>query len=264
MQIHQDFLELDGLRIYYETAGSGHPLVLIHGFSLDTRMWDDQFENFAQHYRVIRYDIRGYGKSSTPTSEPYSHAGDLKALLDHLDISQAHILGLSLGGAIAINFTLAYPHMVRALVLADSVLWGHSWVETETGAIWQASREQGIEEARKLWLAHSMFAAARDNPHVATALTRIVSDYSGWHWVNDDPGAYPDPPDSQFLSRIRVPALVLVGARDIPDFQVIADTLAQTLPNAQKVLLSGVGHMCNMEDPAGFNDAVLGFLRAVR
>lgn len=264
MQIHQDFLGLDGGRIYYEIAGSGHPLVLIHGFSLDTRMWDDQFEPFAQRYRVIRYDVRGYGKSSTPTSAPYSHAGDLKALLDHLGISRAHILGLSLGGAIAINFALTFPYMVSALVLADSVLWGHSWVETESGAIWRAGREQGIEEARRLWLAHPMFLAARENPQVAAPLARIVFDYSGWHWVSDDPGLYPDPPDSQLLSRISVPTLALVGARDVPDFHVIADTLAHTIPNAHKVLLSGVGHMCNMEDPAGFNTAVLDFLRTIR
>src|SRR5689334_19941744 len=111
--------EVNHTRLYYEVAGSGPPLVLIHGFDLDTRMWDDQFEVFAQHYRVVRYDVRGFGKSARPT-EPYAHEEDLKALLDYLGIAQAHIVGMSMGGGIAIDFTLTYPEMTRTLILVDS------------------------------------------------------------------------------------------------------------------------------------------------
>ena len=99
-------------RLYYEVAGSGHPLVLIHGFTLDTRMWDDQFETFAREYQVVRYDRRGFGKSSLPVDEDYAHADDLAALLEHLGIDRAYVLGLSGGGASAIDFALTYPEAI--------------------------------------------------------------------------------------------------------------------------------------------------------
>src|SRR5262245_57108437 len=117
MAVQSGFADIPGARLHYEVAGSGEPLVLIHGFTLDMRMWDDQFASLARHFQVVRYDLRGFGKSSMPTTEPYTHADDLKALLDCLNIERAHVLGLSMGGSIAINFALNYPAMVDRLVL---------------------------------------------------------------------------------------------------------------------------------------------------
>ncbi len=89
MDIHRRFVETNEAHLYVETAGSGFPLVLVHGFSLDTRMWDDQFAYLAQHYHVIRYDMRGFGHSSLPTQDRYSHIEDLHALLNHLSVEAA-------------------------------------------------------------------------------------------------------------------------------------------------------------------------------
>ena len=114
-------------RLYYEVAGSGHPLVFIHGFTLDTRMWDDQFETFAREYQVVRYDRRGFGKSSLPVDEDYAHADDLAALLEHLGIDRAYVLGLSGGGASAIDFALTYPEAIDGLITVDTVLRGYQW-----------------------------------------------------------------------------------------------------------------------------------------
>jgi len=93
-----DYAEVNGTRLYYEVAGSGQALVLIHGFSTDCRQWKDQIEFFKSDYKVICYDMRGFGKSTVPSGMNYSHAEDLRALLDHLDIEKAHILGHSFGG----------------------------------------------------------------------------------------------------------------------------------------------------------------------
>src|SRR6266851_3278425 len=109
------FAELNGTRLYYEVAGEGHPLVLIHGGLVDRRLWDDQFDVFAQHYRVIRYDIRGFGNSDVPAG-PYSNYEDLYGLLKFLGVEKAYIMGLSMGGGIDIDFTLAHPEMVAALI----------------------------------------------------------------------------------------------------------------------------------------------------
>src|SRR5690242_8469772 len=105
------FVEVNGTQLYYETQGCGHPLVLIHGGYMDRRMWDDQFHAFAKQYRVIRYDVRGFGKSELP-GVPYADRQDLYALLKHLGVEKTYLLGLSLGGMIALDFTLDYPKMV--------------------------------------------------------------------------------------------------------------------------------------------------------
>ena len=262
MYEQQGTAEVNGTVLYYEIAGAGDPMVLIHGFGLDTRMWDDQFEAFARHYRVVRYDMRGYGKSVPPTDEGYAHTDDLKALLEHFRFDRAYVCGQSRGGAVAIDFALAHPESTGALVLVDPVLGGHSWSEEAArtdGAVWETAARSGVEAGKAQWLAHPVFAPAREKPVVAVRLGRIISDYSGWHLVNTDPGRYPDPPAAQRLHEIGAPTLVVVGERDLPDFLMIADTLQQ-LPDVRKVVIPGVGHMCNMEDPGSFNEVVLSFL----
>src|SRR5262245_970929 len=130
MPIHTGFADVNGTRLYYELAGAGHPLVLIHGFTLDIRMWDDQFEVFAQGYQVLRYDLRGFGKSAVPTDAPYSHPADLHALLTHLGIDHAYLIGLSMGGGIAIDFAVMDPNMTAALIPVDAaLLGGYAWTK---------------------------------------------------------------------------------------------------------------------------------------
>src|SRR5215510_8071791 len=115
----QGAANVNGTRLYYEMTGKAsadHAVVFIHGFTLDTRMWDDQFEYFARQFQVVRYDMRGFGKSAVPTDQEYSHVEDLKALLDYLGIKQAYLVGQSKGGAVTLDFTLTYPETVDALV----------------------------------------------------------------------------------------------------------------------------------------------------
>jgi len=265
MEKQNGFTEVNGTRLYYEVAGSGHPLVLIHGFTLDTRMWDAQFEMFAQYYRVIRYDVRGFGKSALPASESYAHTDDVKALLEHLGISHAYVLGLSMGGEIAINFALTYPETTRALVPVDSALGGFQWQEfgASLESVWSKAKESGVQAAKEVWLDLDLFAPALEKPDVASRLVQIVSDYSGWHFVNEDPGRALDPPAIQRLDKVSAPTLIIVGERDLPDFHTIADTLQKGIPNARKVVLPRVGHISNMEDPDKFNEVVLSFLADV-
>ncbi|MCB9150175.1 MAG: alpha/beta hydrolase [Caldilineaceae bacterium] len=262
MDTHHDFADINGTRLHYETAGSGDPLVLIHGATLDIRMWDDQFVSFARHYQVIRYDMRGYGQSALPTTANYTPADDLMALLHHLGLTRAHILGLSLGGAVAIDFALTYPEATDTLIVVDTGLRAFQW--EAFGAILSQVQSvaitSGIEAAKRHWLNGPLFAPAMENPQLAVRLKQIVTDYSGWHWVNNQP---PPPSDSspiEQLDGIHLPTLIIVGERDFPDFQTIAEILYRRIPNATKVVMSDVGHMSNMEDPERFNEIVLGFL----
>lgn len=266
MDIHRRFVETNKAHLYVETAGSGFPLVLVHGFSLDTRIWDDQFAYLAQHYHVIRYDMRGFGQSSLPTQDSYSHIEDLHALLNHLGVEAAHLVGLSMGGQCVVDFTLTYPESVRALILIDSGLSGFSWSHEHAalmGAIRQQASQDGTQAAKETWLAHPFFAPALRQPLVAARLRQNMADYSGWHFVHSDPGRGIEPHAIHRLSHITAPTLIIVGDNDVPDLLAMSDILAQHIPLGQKVVVAGAGHMVNMKAPDQVNEAILDFLGAL-
>lgn len=122
MKRDNGFVEVKGSQIYFETAGSGPSLVLVHGFSLDRRMWDPQFEMLAARFSVLRYDCRGFGLSFLPTKETYTHGEDLRALLAHLKIERAIVMGLSMGGQIALELATSHHGVVQKLILVDPFL----------------------------------------------------------------------------------------------------------------------------------------------
>lgn len=256
------FAAVNGTRLFYELAGAGPPLVLIHGFTLDARMWDDQFEQFARNYRVMRYDLRGYGRSAVPSDEVYSHSDDLADLLIYLNLPPATFIGLSMGGEVAIDFALDYPDAVRALILADAALAGFPWsTDGTTAQMRSRSRTLGVQAARNAWISRlTNEYLTMGQPDIAARLGEILSGYSGWHWLYGDPRRQPDPPAAQQLHRICVRTLILVGDQDEQDFQEIAALLERQLPDARKLVLPGVRHLANMEQPERFAEIVLDFL----
>ena len=136
-EVQTGFADISGGRMYYEVAGDGPALVLLHAGIADQRMWDDQFLAFAQYYRVIRCDLWGYGKSTAP-AQAYALYQDVYQLLQLLGVEQAHLLGCSGGGAVSIDLALAYPHLVKSLIVAGSGLGGYQF----TGEAIQRSSEQ--------------------------------------------------------------------------------------------------------------------------
>jgi pimeloyl-ACP methyl ester carboxylesterase len=251
-------------RLYFERAGAGTPVIFLHGFGLDLRMWEPQVSALADTFLVIRYDLRGYGRSSVPNSERYSHTDDLAALLAALHSGPAHIVGLSNGGRNALLFAMTYPQAVRSLTLADSALDGYAWSEewkTRWNALCLAAKSGDLEGAKRSWLEHPLFAPARARPGVASRLAEMVRDYSGWHWTHRDPAVVPDPPAIALLNTIHIRTQVIVGERDLPDFGKIADLLVSGIKGASKILIPDAGHMSNMEAPTEFNEALLDFFK---
>lgn len=120
------FAKVNNTSLYYEMTGEGDTIVLIHSGLTDLRQWDDQFNFLGKYFRVIRYDIRGFGKSDRP-NKPFSHFEDLKALFDYLNIKKAHLIGVSMGGSIVIDFTLQYPELVESLILSGPSLNGYNF-----------------------------------------------------------------------------------------------------------------------------------------
>ncbi len=258
------YAEVNGTRLYYETAGAGDPVVLIHAFTLDTRMWDDQFGVLASDFRVIRYDARGYGKSALPKEgEAYSHAEDLDRLLAKLDAPNPHLVGASMGGRFALDYAVTYPDRLRSLVVIDGVVGGWQWSKewrVSYAPIVAAGKRGDIARAKKLWLAHPLFAPARAQPAVAARLKQMVQDYSGWHFVHPNAERLVTPPTLTQLGKIRVPTLAIVGGRDLPEFQHVTQTIARNVAKARRATIEGAGHMANMEAPQAVNQVLGDFL----
>jgi 3-oxoadipate enol-lactonase len=257
-------LERPGAQLAYEVAGDGPAVVLIHGFGLDMRMWDPQVGPLTDRFRVVRYDCRGFGASGPfDPAVPYTHAGDLVALLDHLDIGEAVLAGLSFGGRVALQAALADPARVRGLALLDTVLDGVPWDPPSARAMDEVARqvqEAGVLAGREAWLAHPLFAAARERPDLAAALAAMVAGYPGQHWLGQDPHRETRPP-IDVLEGICVPALVAVGERDVPGFREMSAVLARRIPGAAYRVVAGAGHMVNMEQPAAINDLLISFVQ---
>lgn len=268
MKVDSGYAEVNDTRLYYETTGAGHPIVLIHGYTLDIRMWEDQFEPFSQEYKVVRYDLRGFGKSACPSPDgDYRHTEDLKALLDFLGIPKAYVMGLSMGGGVAIEFTLEHPDVAQALIPVDSTLGGFKY-SREFNAIFvevfSRCKNEGVEAAKKVWMECPLFVPIFEIPEAASRFSKMVSDYSGWHWsTNSDAMQSITPAAIGRLEEISVPALMIVGERDMSDFLNIAGVMVQNIPNARLVTIVGVGHMSNMENPESFNREALSFLRSL-
>ncbi|WP_102126501.1 alpha/beta fold hydrolase [Deinococcus planocerae] len=256
-------VEVGGTGLHAEVEGSGPPLVLLHGHTLDRRMWEGQLGAFARHFTVIRVDLRGYGRSGPPTAD-FRYSDDLHAVLTHLGVDRAHVLGLSLGGNVALEFALRHPGMTDHLVLAATSLRGfppHPEVALSLAEVGEVARSDGVVAGRERWLAHPLFAAARSRPEVAGHLARLTRDYSGWHWQkNVSPSQWLDAEVYRRLEDIAAPTLILVGERDVPQNREIARTLARRLPHARLSVFGGVGHMLNLEASGVFTAQVLDFL----
>jgi pimeloyl-ACP methyl ester carboxylesterase len=247
--------------LFVESCGRGPAIVLIHGGNTDRRMWNEEFAKWSAGHRVIRYDVRGFGRSTRP-DEPYASHEDLAAILDSLGVRQASIVGLSLGGRIALDFALTHPDRVRSLVVAGPGLSGFPWSKDPdpTSRRISAALERGDSvAAAEAWLETGYMKPAMEQPRLRAWVRQLAVD-NARSWRGRDQEKELDPPAYDRLKAIRAPTLVVVGARDIPDIQRIVDRLARELPNVTRVTIPGAGHMVNLERSAQFDRAVRPFL----
>ncbi len=257
---------IEGGTLFWEAAGSGAPVVLIHGGNLDRRMWDAQFEALRHDYRVIRYDARGFGRSS-PADRPFRASDDLASLLRAHRIERATLVGLSMGGGIAIDLALAYPDMVRRLVLAAPSVRGGEW-PPDADTLWLAGGRAAFSRGDSIglalaWLESEYIRTALSSPAQAARIREIVTDNAG-HLMrrarDQELEREQSPPVDERLGELRMPVLLLIGGADTPPLRAMALAVAERAPRAERIDLPGVGHMINLEAPAAFNRAVLAFL----
>ena len=224
------------------------PIVFLHGHTLDNRMWQPQLGAFEP---VIAPTLRGYGNSKTP-SHPFSFAEDIADLLS----TKVHLVGLSLGGNVALEFAIRYPQKIQTLTLLDSSLKGFmpDSAQIAAGAAVQSAFENnGLEAAKQTWLGLPLFASARENPVLKAQLESWVADYSGWHWVqNVSPSATIADVSSQ-LGQIKVKTLIVVGAQDVAYFGNVASYLHQEIIGSSLEVIPKAGHLVNLEQPEVVN-----------
>lgn len=257
------FAEIKGAKIYYQTIhiGTGFPLVMIHGLANDLRVWQNQFEYFSRFFKPLVYDVRGFGQS-TPL-EPHFASDDLKDLLDYLKIEKAHIMGVSMGGNIALNFAQAYPEKVAKLVVVDADVYGFKEYSEEFKQLFRETYELGKTKGplkAKLHWARSPLLQPKNVNEYTQLLETMIRDYSGLHFTDSKLLPQFNWLTINKLEEITAPTLVIIGALDIIDFQRMADLLAQKIPNAQKVIIPQAGHQPQLEFPDVFNKIVEDFL----
>lgn len=264
------FIAVDGGQLYFEADGSGHPLVLVHAGVANLRQWDPQVPDFAEHYRVIRYDTRGWGQSETEHVE-FANRADLATVLDHFGERSAFVLGLSRGGSIALDFALDYPERTDALIVAAGGIGGFETAETpEEEAMW-AEVERHEQAHDWAWLADFETHFWVDGPgqpedRVDPAIRARVHDWILTTYQAEKNEGIPlrlEPPANERLAELRVPTLVMVGDLDERTTQLSCRRLADVVPGARFEAFEGAAHMLNLEQPEKFTRLVLDFLASV-
>lgn len=263
------FAEITGARIYYEVAGDGPPLIFVHAGIADHRMWDDQFDVFSQHYRVVRYDMRGFGRS-TSGDTPFAYRTDLLALLDHLHIDQAALVGVSMGGNVVLETALIAPERIRALVVVASAPEGYD----ETGdppaqwdALVAAYKAKDWERAAELEVQIWVDGPQRTSDQVAARVRERVREMDLIALRNESERdkllQRMEPPTIERLGEITAPTLLIAGDLDQPDMPAACRLMSERIPHARLEVIKGTAHLPNMERPDEFNQIILDFLHNV-
>jgi pimeloyl-ACP methyl ester carboxylesterase len=257
-------LHVNGIDLYYEITGTGEPLLLIHGHGSSTQDWALQVDCFAKHYQVIAFDVRGFGRSSKP-KRPYSirlFAEDTAALLTGLNISSAHIVGISMGGMIAFELALGFPHLVKSLVIVNG--YPEMRVETwnERLMVWRRFLMVDLLGMRKTGVILSRILFIKPEQEDLRAM--FVE-----HWAKNNKRAYRNSLKAIInwdvearLCEIQCPVLVVASDED---YLPLEEKQAYTakLPNAKLIVIEDTRHAVTAEQPEQFNKVVGEFLAEV-
>ncbi len=246
------------MELYSEVDGEGPAVALLHEAICDSRMWDPQWATFTRSYRVLRYDMRGFGRSPIEAGH-YSNASDLIELLDRHGLEDVSLVGASMGARVALEVALARPELVRVLVLVEPGGPGHEWSDLAAGDL-----DAAVEVNLRTWVdgprrrPEDVAAGVRDRvaemqrqafdlqvPVLETAREELLV-----------------PDVAERLGELEVPTLVIVGEEDVADIELIAERLVREIPDARLATIADAAHVPSMERPEEFDALVLGFLES--
>lgn len=242
-------IELSGAHIRCEDQGAGPCTVLVHGLGGDIYSWDRLWPLLSEDRRLLRYDLRDFGLSTAKSDASFTHVGDLAELLDTRSVDCCDLIGVSMGGSIALGFALDHPDKVRTLALISPQIAGWEWSEAWRER-WQsltvAAREGRMDEAKRLWWQHPMFDSTRATA-AAEDLRQEIDRFAGRQWICDNHALVL--PDIERLHELRSPTLLLTGERDLEDFRLMADIIEASSDSVQRMDVSGRGHLLHVEAP---------------
>ena len=272
-QTRKDHLNVGDGQLYYETAGNGMPLVLSHAAFLDSRMFDAVWEPLAKHFRVIRYDMRGFGQSS-PVTGPLCRREDLDRLIKHLDVKEAHLVGCSNGGQISLDLALEQPQRFKSLTLVGSTPSGF-----ELGGepprymleMFDAMQKGAIDRSNELQIRIWLDGETREPEQIdsklrrkALEMNRIPVSQSTFFIADTQPINPLDPPAITRLESVKCPTWVVAGSLDHPEVLRAADEMVNWIPTARKTMIESAGHVPSYEQPDTFVKLLLDFLGSVK
>ncbi|MFF9396173.1 alpha/beta fold hydrolase [Streptomyces griseoluteus] len=236
-----------------DTGGDGPPLVLLHPGVGDSRIWDPVLPKLTEHHRVIRYDVRGYGRSPQPTAS-YSLCDDLVAVLDHFGVRRVPLVGCSMGGATAMSLALTDPDRVTALVLLCPGVSGYPWPEEpQVDAEYEALAEAGDVEGLVAFGLREWAAAGADESAVNQLRAAAPA------WLTEDEYQRRDPPVFDRLRELDTPTVVMVGDRDRSTLIACNEEVAARIPGCRLVRMPGVDHLPPLRVPELVAKTVLAY-----
>ncbi|HEX2897798.1 MAG TPA: alpha/beta hydrolase [candidate division Zixibacteria bacterium] len=250
-------------KLYFEEHGQGEPIIFLHGFTLDRRVWGPQIKFFSASYRVIVVDARGHGKSDAPKTD-YGRTfriDDLLRLFEHLNIKKAHLVGLSMGGSTAIGFALKHQELLKSLTLVSTGAAGFK-PGRKVARVDEVAKGEGVESARKYWLEWNLIYYKDKHQDVGKLLKKMIEEHSGAVWADSKRGNYPRMNDLEHVNEITVPTLLIAGEKD-KIFVPLAEELHKKIKGSRLEIMKGAGHILNLEFPQEFNREVESFLKTV-
>lgn len=253
-----------GADVYFETKGSGDNMLFLHAGIADSRMWDYEFDVMAEHFRVIRLDLPGYGRSGF-TGGRFSYSMIIKGLLDHLKADQVHILAASFGGKIALDFALEHPDSCLSMALLSPAVGG--WEDSIFLQEYEKEEERllndgKIEEA-VLWNYNVWIVGERNENSVDPKIKELVMDMQ-WSSLRKQEPSSPvieleNEDNIHKLKNLTCPLLVITGRHDVQDFHQMADLIMKEVPSAQRKTLPDASHLANLECPELFSGIISDF-----
>jgi pimeloyl-ACP methyl ester carboxylesterase len=264
--VESGFIQLDGGKIFYEAAGQGPVIVMIHDGLLHRETWNAQFAVFAKQYRVIRFDRRGYGRS-TASTKPFSQLDDLFEVMKTLKLERATLVGCSAGGMLSIHFALDHPKMVSALVLVGPIVSGLGFSDhfAARGNRGMPANNASVEQKIEYWTSKDPWIMAPESTAARQKFKALLAaNPQNLGGTGQQLARWPDQPALPRLSQIKVPTLLVVGESDIPDVHAHVGAIQAGIAGSKRIVLNHSGHLPHLEVPDLFNEVVLGFLNNIK
>lgn len=271
LETKSGFVKNGNAQLYYEMAGQGIPFIMIHAGVADSRQWNNEFAFFARNYQVVRYDMRGYGKSE-PVEGEFNHLVDLVAVLNALGIQEpVVIMGCSMGGGIAMDFALTYPSRVRALIMVGSAPSG---LELDVPPLAKFADAEKAFEAGNLDLVCEIETqiwfdgTGRTPEQVNQGMRRLSYEMNRQALAHEAKNLGKRLPNTQTpafdrLPDLKIPVLMIVGEHDTPYILAAANYMVEKIPSAQKFVMQDAAHLPNMDHPDEFQTHLANFLKGL-